>query len=79
MEQLAAIRKSQYVWLSHGHPDHLHAESLEQLRDKKILLPDHVGKRIFDGLSEQGFDVQTMRIDSGIHSLITSRYCAFPT
>ncbi len=59
-EQLSAIRKAQYVWLSHGHPDHLQAESLEQLRDKKILLPDHVGRRISDALKEQGFDVHTM-------------------
>jgi len=59
-EQLAAIRGSEYVWLSHGHPDHLQAESLEQLRDKKILLPDHVGGRISASLKEQGYDVQIM-------------------
>ncbi len=59
-EQLTAIRNTKYVWLSHGHPDHLQAESLEQLRSKTILLPDHVGKRIHDSLREQGFDVRTM-------------------
>ena len=59
-EQLSAIRNTKYVWLSHGHPDHLQAESLEQLRSKTILLPDHVGKRIHDSLREQGFDVRTM-------------------
>ena len=59
-EQLRAIRNTKYVWLSHGHPDHLQAESLEQLRSKTILLPDHVGKRIHDSLREQGFDVRTM-------------------
>jgi len=42
-EQLAAIRGAGYVWLSHGHPDRLRAESLEQLHDKKSLLPDHIG------------------------------------
>ena len=60
-EQLEAIRSAEYVWLSHGHPDHLHAESLEQLRGKKILLPDHVGERISSSLKEQGFDVHVMR------------------
>jgi hypothetical protein len=59
-EQLMAIRNTEYVWLSHGHPDHLQAESLEQLRDKKILLPDHVGTRISDTLRQQGFDIHVM-------------------
>lgn len=59
-EQLSAIRNTKYVWLSHGHPDHPQADSLEQLRDKTILLSDHVGKRIHDSLREQGFDVRTM-------------------
>jgi len=59
-QQSAAIRAADYVWLSHGHPDHLQTESLEQLRQKKFLLPDHVGKRISDSLKEQGFDVRIM-------------------
>lgn len=59
-EQRAAIGNTKYVWLSHGHPDHLQADSLSQLRDKTILLPDHVGKRIEDTLRKQGFDVRTM-------------------
>lgn len=56
-EQLQAIHKSKYVWLSHGHPDHLDARSLQQLKNKKILLPDHVGKRIESHLKKQGYDV----------------------
>lgn len=59
-EQGNAIRSAQYVWISHGHPDHLQAESLALLRDRKILLPDHVGHRILDDLKGQGFDVTTM-------------------
>jgi L-ascorbate metabolism protein UlaG (beta-lactamase superfamily) len=31
-DQLEAILHTQYVWLSHGHPDHLQAESLDRLR-----------------------------------------------
>ena len=58
--QLAAIRQCQFVWLSHGHPDHLSLESLRLLRAKKVLLPDHVGSRIANDLSNQGFSVQVL-------------------
>jgi hypothetical protein len=51
------ILKAKYIWFSHGHPDHLNAASLEQLRGKNILLGDHVGDRIAFDLREQGFDV----------------------
>jgi L-ascorbate metabolism protein UlaG (beta-lactamase superfamily) len=42
-EQMSAIKSCEYVWISHGHPDHLSGESLDMLKNKKILLPDHVG------------------------------------
>jgi hypothetical protein len=60
-EQLEAIRRCRYVWISHGHPDHLSGDSLAQLRDKVILVPDHRGSRVFDDLKAQGFDVRVMR------------------
>ena len=60
-EQLQAIKNSKYVWLSHGHPDHLDSRSLAQLKDKKILLPDHVGKRIESDLRKHGYDVYVIR------------------
>ncbi len=59
-EQRESIQRCPYVWLSHGHPDHLSAESLEKLKDKKILLPNHFGQRIRDDLTAQGFDVQVL-------------------
>ena len=46
-QQLQGILGAEYVWLSHGHPDHLNAESMPQLAGKKILLPDHVGAKGF--------------------------------
>lgn len=58
--QLEAIRAAEYVWISHGHPDHLNADSLPQLLGKKILLPDHVGNRIRDDLVQQGYDVRVL-------------------
>ena len=61
-EQVAAIRGAQYVWFSHGHPDHLNADSLAQLRDKRILLPAHSGGRIRDDLQSQGFHVRELPV-----------------
>lgn len=60
-EQMEAIKAARYVWFSHGHPDHLNAESLVLFRENKILLPDHVGKRIYNELVENGYDVQVLK------------------
>lgn len=60
-EQLKAIREAEYVWISHGHPDHLNADSMPEMLGKKILLPDHVGNRIRDDLIQQGYDVRVMK------------------
>ena len=59
--QMNAILASPYVWLSHGHPDHLSAASLKLLAGKKILLPDHAGRRIYDGLKLQGHEVHILK------------------
>ena len=48
-EQDAAILAAPAVWFSHGHPDHLNPSSLPLFRDRRILLPDHVGGRIARG------------------------------
>jgi hypothetical protein len=59
-EQTDAVRHCQYVWISHGHPDHLSGDSLAMLRDKAILVPNHRGSRVFDDLKGQGFDVRVL-------------------
>ncbi|MFN7135137.1 MAG: MBL fold metallo-hydrolase, partial [Myxococcales bacterium] len=59
-EQLAAIQACPYVWISHGHPDHLSGPSLERLKSKQLLVPDHVGVRIRDDLTAQGFNVAVL-------------------
>ena len=59
-EQLASIRACPYLWVSHGHPDHLHMASMETLKDKKILLADHVGGRIRDALVADGYQVTVL-------------------
>lgn len=58
--QQQSVRDCQYVWLSHGHPDHIHSESLAALRGCKILVPDHFGSRVYEDLSEAGFDVTVL-------------------
>jgi hypothetical protein len=60
-EQMAAIQSCEYVWLSHGHPDHMSGESLDMLKGKKILLPNHVGNRIAVGMQNAGFNVSTLQ------------------
>lgn len=59
-EQLQHARQCRFVWLSHGHPDHLSLPSLEQLKDKPILLPDHRGGRIASDLRGLGYDVRVL-------------------
>ena len=58
--QLDAARRATYAWFSHGHPDHLNADSLPLLSGKQILLPDHFGGRIKRDLLQQGFNVRVM-------------------
>src|SRR5271170_4038482 len=60
-EVLDGIKNSEYVWISHGHPDHLSPRSLDLLRGKQFLLADHVGGRIRDGLKDRGFNVTILR------------------
>jgi L-ascorbate metabolism protein UlaG (beta-lactamase superfamily) len=61
-EQLESIKKCEFIWISHGHPDHLSLESLRTIGadSKKILLPNHVGGRIARDLTEEGFDVTVL-------------------
>jgi hypothetical protein len=60
-EQMESIKNCEFVWISHGHPDHLSSESLKLLSNKKILLPDHVGGRIFQGFKEEGYNVHILK------------------
>jgi hypothetical protein len=64
-EQLAHVKACKYLWISHGHPDHLSQESLEELKDKEILLPDHFGVhgggRVARELRAQGYRVRVLK------------------
>jgi hypothetical protein len=61
-EQHQKALDSAYIWLSHGHPDHMHHESLALMpRGKKVLLPDHYSSEIADHLRDDGFDVTVLK------------------
>ena len=51
-EQIDNIKKSKYVWLSHGHPDHIDESSFIYLKDSIMLIPDHFGDRIYNHFSK---------------------------
>lgn len=74
--QREAIKSCPYLWISHGHPDHLSPLSLETLRDKQILLPDHVGGRIARELAEQGFRVRTLASGEWVRLGERTRVCS---
>lgn len=59
-EQNYAIDDAKFAWVSHAHPDHLHWQSLDRLRGKTILLPDHRGARIAEALQGAGHDVKVL-------------------
>ncbi|HEY1934601.1 MAG TPA: hypothetical protein VGG99_21550 [Acetobacteraceae bacterium] len=64
-QQIDYFRDADYLWISHGHPDHLHDESLAMLpRGKRILLPDHYDPDIAAHLREQGFEVEVLKYRS---------------
>jgi hypothetical protein len=54
------IYNSKYMWISHGHPDHLDSLSIEQFKDTVFLVPDHYGNRIYDGMIAEGFNAQIL-------------------
>jgi hypothetical protein len=61
-EQIANAINSDYIWLSHGHPDHMHHESLDLMpAGRKVLLPDHYDSEIKQHLTERGFDVIVLK------------------
>lgn len=75
-DELALVQASEYVWISHGHPDHFHVPSLALLRpEQKILLPDHYSSDIKDFLTRRGFSVEVLpyrgwrRLSPGIRVL----------
>jgi hypothetical protein len=56
-----AVLAAEYIWISHGHPDHLHPDSLAQIpKDKTVLLPDHYHPEIREFVTAMGFMVEVL-------------------
>jgi hypothetical protein len=61
-EQIRNALNSDYVWISHGHPDHMHHESLDMFSaGQKFLLPDHYDPEIRNHLTDKGFNVTVLK------------------
>lgn len=65
--QMDSIKACEFIWLSHGHPDHLSVESLQSLTDKTILLPPHEGRRIFNDLTALGLKCKELPNREWVH------------
>lgn len=55
-QQIENIKNSEFVWLSHGHPDHINPDSLDLIGKSKILIADHYGDRIINDLRKNNFN-----------------------
>jgi hypothetical protein len=79
-EQQRSALACPYVWVSHGHPDHLSGDSLARFKDKAILLPNHFGSRVKDDLIAQGYKVEVLldrvwtRLSPRIHVMCIPDY-----
>ena len=51
-EQIENIKNSKYIFLSHGHPDHIDPESFDIFKNKTLILADHYGDRIYNDLKK---------------------------
>jgi len=63
-DQIRNVCESRFIWISHGHPDHLHLESLKLIpRDPgpRILIPHHYSNEIEEYLKDEGFPVQVLQ------------------
>ena len=70
-EQTDHIKACPYIFLTHGHPDHLNGPCLEQLREATLLLPNHAGARIADDLRASGFKTQVL--DDAVWTVLSPR------
>ena len=52
-EQIENIKNSKYIFLSHGHPDHIDPDSLDFFKDNTLILADHYGDRIYNDLKKK--------------------------
>lgn len=76
--QRDAIERCPYVWISHGHPDHLCPETLERQRESTILLADHYGGRLQRELTGLGFKTRVLPSKKWVELSPRLRVLTFP-
>ncbi len=60
-QQIENVANSDHIWISHGHPDHLHEPSLDLLPPgKRFLIADHYDDDIRAFLVGKGFEVTVL-------------------
>lgn len=56
-EQRSRIDQCDFIFISHGHPDHLNLRTLRNYKHKTIVLAEHYGQRMKNDLTRAGFRV----------------------
>ena len=51
-EQLENIKNSKYIFLSHGHPDHIDPDSFEIFKNKTLILAEQCCDRIYNNIKK---------------------------
>ena len=59
-QQKSNVYNSKYIWISHGHPDHLDLKSLNKFIDFKILVSEHYDNRIYNDLKKLNYPVKLL-------------------
>lgn len=61
-DQVAAVARAPYLYITHEHPDHLHPPSLRKLgaEGKTVLLPDFLHMKMDAYLRDMGFTVRIL-------------------
>ena len=75
-DERASVLAAEYIWISHGHPDHFHPASLKHFPGgQKVLLPDFYVPDMRNYLTARGFEVtvlpyrQWVQLSPGIRCL----------
>lgn len=78
-ESIDLLKKADYVYISHNHPDHLHAETLAVLsKDKEIIVADFSTKSTEKYLRALGYEnVKTLPFNEIFEIVLNFQICIF--
>lgn len=63
------LNNSNFIYISHNHPDHLHPQTLSKLnKDKKILVPNFLSNSTYLFLKDEGFkNIKKLEFEKEYH------------